>query len=136
MSEATAEAGRGALKALSRGDLAALIDLSHTDVEWQSFFASVGQGGTYRGHDGLRQYMNDLSDAFDFIHADVDDDIAIGNVVVLLGRVHYRGKESGVELEVPAGWMLKFRQGKVEQFRAFRDPEAALEAVGSGARPG
>ena len=132
MSEAAVKLARDALKALSRGDLAALTDLSHEEVEWQSFFAALGQGGTYRGHDGLRQYMNDLSDAFDFIHAEVDDDIAVGDVVLLLGRVHYRGKESGVEQELPAGWVLKVRQDKIVRFRAFREPESALEAVGSG----
>jgi ketosteroid isomerase-like protein len=35
-----------------------------------------------------------------------------------------------VEMALPAGWMLKFRDGKVALFRAFRDPEAVLESVG------
>jgi ketosteroid isomerase-like protein len=118
------------MAALSRRDLARLTELSHPDVEWHSFFAALNEGGTYRGHDGLRQYLTDLTDAFEIVLAVVDDDIGIGDVVVLVGRIHYRGKESGVEQEIPAGWLLKFREGKVVRFRAFRDPEAALEAVG------
>jgi len=33
------------------------------------------------------------------------------------------------ETASPAGWMLRFRDGKVLRFRAFRAPERALEAV-------
>ena len=52
------------------------------------------------------------------------------DVTLLVGRIHYRGKTSGVENETPVGWMLRFRDGKLASFRAFRDPEQALEAVG------
>jgi ketosteroid isomerase-like protein len=125
------------MEALSRRDLTTLTDLTHEDVEWHSFFAALNEGGTYRGHDGLRQYLNDLTEAFEIVRADVDDDIAVGDVVVLAGRIHYRGKESGVETEMPAGWMLKFRGDKIVRFRAFREPDAALESVGAAAvRPG
>jgi ketosteroid isomerase-like protein len=47
-----------------------------------------------------------------------------------VGRLHYRGKVSGIETEAPMGWVYRFRQGKVVYLRAFRDPEQALEAVG------
>jgi hypothetical protein len=50
---------------------------------------------------------------------------------VFVGRIHYRGKGSGVESESPAGWMLKFRDRKLLCFRAFREPEQALAALGS-----
>jgi hypothetical protein len=38
--------------------------------------------------------------------------------------------ESGVDTESPAGHMVRFRKGKIVHMRSFRDPEAALEAVG------
>jgi hypothetical protein len=84
----------------------------------------------YRGHDGTRRYMRDISDAFEMGRAEVDGALGSGSVVVLVGRIHYRGKGSGVESQSPAGWMLKFRAGKVHCFRAFREPEQALEAIG------
>ena len=49
---------------------------------------------------------------------------------MLVGRIHSRGQGSGIETETAAGWMLKFRREKVVLFRAFRDPDQALEAVG------
>ena len=56
--------------------------------------------------------------------------LTVGDVTVLVGRLRYRGRGSGVESETPAGWMLKFRDGKLIRFRAFQEPEEALEAVG------
>jgi hypothetical protein len=83
-----------------------------------------------RGHDGTRRYISNLDDAFEIGRAEIDDGLGIGDVAVLVGRIVYRGKGSGVESETPAGWMLRFRGGKVICFRAFREPEQALAAVG------
>ena len=74
--------------------------------------------------------MRDLSDAWEIGRAEVDDALGIADFAVLVGRIHFRGKGSGVESTSPAGWMLKFRHGLVVCFRAFRQPEQALEAVG------
>jgi hypothetical protein len=74
--------------------------------------------------------MRDLNDAWEIAGADVDDAIGVGDLAVLVGRIYYRGRGSGVETETPAGWMLKFREGRLICFRAFREPERALEAVG------
>lgn len=130
MSRETLELAHQVMEALGRRDLSRLIASADPEVEWHSFFAELGEGGVYRGHDGTQQYVNDLSDAWEIVRADVDDAIAVGDVAVLVGRIHYRGKGSGIETETAAGWMLKFRQGKVICFRAFREPDQALEAVG------
>jgi ketosteroid isomerase-like protein len=126
----TIELARQLIAALNRRDLSMLTSRADPDVEWHSFFAQLGEGGVYRGHDGARRWLRDLDDAWEIVRAEVDDEIAVGDVAVLTGRIHYRGKGSGIETETPAGWMLKFRDGKVTLFRAFRDPEQALEAVG------
>jgi uncharacterized protein len=123
------ELARRTMRAISERDAAELIALSSPDVEWHSFFA-MNEDGMYRGHEGARQYMKDLDDAWDIGRADVDDALSIGDVTVLVGHLRYRGRGSGVESEIRAGWMLKFRDGKVIRFRAFHDPEEALEAVG------
>jgi ketosteroid isomerase-like protein len=130
MSQANVELASQVMDALRRRDLSLVIALTDPEVEWHSFFAELGDGGVYRGHDGTRQYMRDLTDAWEIVRADVDDRIGVGDLAVLVGRIHYRGRSSGIETETPAGWMLKFRHGRVVCFRAFREPEQALEAVG------
>ena len=122
--------GRQLMDALSRRDLPSVVAMSDPDVEWHSFFAEVGSGGVYRGHEGARQWMSDLDEAWQIVDAEVDDGLAIADLAVLVGRIHYRGKGSGVESHADAGWVLRFRAGKVIRFRAFRDPVEALESVG------
>jgi ketosteroid isomerase-like protein len=129
MSRENVELAREVLAALGMRDPARLIALSDPEVEWHSFFA-LSEGGVYRGHDGTRRYLSDLTDAWEIGRAEVDDALGIADVAVLVGRIHYRGRGSGVESTSPAGWMLKFRNGKVLRFRAFAEPAQALEAVG------
>ena len=129
MSQEIVKLAREVLAALGTRDPSHLIALSDPEVEWHSFFA-LSEGGVYRGHDGTRRYMSDLTDAWEIGRAEVDDALGIADVAVLVGRIHYRGKGSGVESTSPAGWMLKFRNGKLIRFRAFREPAQALEAVG------
>jgi ketosteroid isomerase-like protein len=130
MSQPTIELARRVMEALSQGNLDQMIALADPDVEWHSFFAGLGEGGVYRGYDGTREYARDLRDAWEIVRADVDSLLAVGDVALLVGRIHYRGRGSGIETESPAGWMLKFHDGRLIRFRAFRDPEQALEAVG------
>jgi len=131
VSQENVDLARQVMDALGRRDLAAVIAFADPEIEWHSFFAEVGEeGGVYRGHDGTRQYMSDLDDAWEIVRADVDDVVGVGEVAVLVGRIHYRGKASGIETSTAVGWMLKFRHGRVVCFRAFREPEQALEALG------
>ena len=118
------------LTAIGKQDAARLMELSDPDVEWYSIFAVGEEGGVYRGPEGTSRYMSNLADVWEVGHADVDDAIAIADIVVLVGHIRYRGKGSGVESRSPVGWMLKFRNGKLLCFRAFRDPARVLEAVG------
>jgi ketosteroid isomerase-like protein len=130
MSEENIDRARELMDALSQRDLPRMIALTDPEVEWHSFFAELGERGVYSGHDGIRRYVGDLNDAWEMVRADVDEGLGAGDVVLLVGRIQYRGKRSGAESEDPAGWMLKFRRGKAVRFRAFRDPEQALEAAG------
>ncbi len=131
MSEETLELAREVMRALGAREYSTLVEMADPDVEWHSFFAELREGGVYRGHEGMRQYIDDLSDAWEIVRADVDHGIAVEDVALLVGRIHYRGKGSGIETEEPAGWTLRFRDGKVLRFRAFRDPAKALEALGT-----
>jgi ketosteroid isomerase-like protein len=130
VSQENVELAGQVMDALGRRDLQCVIALTDPEVEWHSFFAELGDHGLYRGHDGIRQYLSDLDDAWEILRADVDDGVGVGDVAVLLGRIHYRGRFSGIETEAPAGWMLKFRDGRAVCIRAFREPEQALEALG------
>jgi ketosteroid isomerase-like protein len=117
------------IDAVEQRDVDRLIELSDPEVEWRSAFV-VSASGLYRGHDGIREYVDNMNDAWDIVRLDVDHEMGVGRVVVFVGRIHYRGKGSGVESETKSGYVLTFRDGRLLRFRPFRDPEDALEAVG------
>jgi ketosteroid isomerase-like protein len=127
MSHENARVAREVLEAIGRRDAEALVALADPEVEWHSLFAL---GRVYRGHAGTRQYMNDLTDAWEVGRAEVDDQLSIDDALVLVGRIHYRGKGSGVESRTPVGWVLEFRDGRILRFRAFPDPASVLKSAG------
>jgi len=131
MSQEKVQRALAVMETLGRRDAEALIALADPEVEWHSFFAVGQEGGVYRGHEGTRQYLSDLRDAWETVRAEIDDALAVGDVAVLVGHIHYRGQQSRIETETAAGWNLKFRGEKLLRFRAFREPERALEAVGA-----
>ena len=130
MSQENVEVVAEAIDAVARQDAARLVELTDPEVEWHSFLAQLGEGGVYRGHDGIWRYMSDLSDAWDFLQTEANDVLTVGDVVVVVGCLRFRGKGSGVETEAPAGYVARVRGGRIAYMRAFRDPEQALLAVG------
>ena len=130
MSRENLELAHAAVDAVAQMDPARLVEITDPHVEWHSFLAQIGEGGVYRGHDGMRQYATDLREAWDTFQATVVDSLAVGDVVLLVSQLRYRGRGSGVDAESPAGHMIKIRNGKIVLMRSFRDPEKALEAVG------
>jgi ketosteroid isomerase-like protein len=131
MSGSNAQAVHRLIDAIAARDLAAMRELTDPDVEWRSFFA-ISAGGVYRGHAALVDYLRDVEEAFESLRPSVDSLLEIGDLIVAVGHIHFRGSGSGVETDVLAGWLLKFRNGKVLMFRAFPDPEQTLERVGLG----
>jgi ketosteroid isomerase-like protein len=131
MSEENLSLAHEVIGAVERRDLSRLIELTHPDVEWHSAFAvSDSEVGAYRGHEGMERYVKDMLDAWDLVRLDVDHEIAVGAIVLFVGRIQYRGQSSGIAGESRSGYMLKFKDGKVVTFRPFKDPERALEGVG------
>jgi ketosteroid isomerase-like protein len=116
--------------ALGRRDLEAFLELTDPEVEWHSSISVISEGGAYHGHDGVRQYMSDVNETFESLEATVDSALDVGDLVVAVGSLRYRGRTSGVEMHAPLGWVYRFRQGKLVYLRTFRDPEQTLAAVG------
>jgi ketosteroid isomerase-like protein len=130
MSRENVEVAQRVLAAIARHDRPYLTEAADPEVEWHTLIAGLGKAGIYHGHEGMRQWLADIDDAFGDTHAEVDEAIGVGEIVVLVGRLHYRGRASGAESDSAVGWMMRFRRGKLIRLRVFRDPEDALEAVG------
>src|SRR5437764_1265 len=123
MSQENVDRERGVKGAGVERNLDRLIEKSDPEVEWRSAFADLAEGGVYWGHSGLRRYVRDMNSALDLVRLEVKDALAVGNVTVVIGQIHYRGRGSGVEAKLAAGYMISFRDAKVTCFRASLEPE-------------
>jgi ketosteroid isomerase-like protein len=123
---------RELLDVLGRHDQEELIVRSDPEIEWYSRFAHLADEGVFRGHEATRRYMEAVEESFEEVYAVVDGGLAVGDIAVLVGSIHYRGRGSGLEADEPTIWVLTFRDGKLLRFQAFRDPEQVLGRIGEG----
>ena len=74
MSQDNVDAVEVGMAAVTGGDVAALVELSDPVVEFDSFLARVSGGdGAYRGHEGLRRYVRDLAEAWEWFRPEVSE---------------------------------------------------------------
>jgi len=84
--------------------------------------------GVFYGHEGIRTFTKETHENYDKYepHLDLRD---LGNHVLAWGYVRLRGVRGGVELEVPAGDVFDFRDGKIVRWQSYGSKDRALKAV-------
>jgi ketosteroid isomerase-like protein len=132
MSQENVEAFKRGLEAGNRGDVETLLEELDPEVEWHSALHALlgGEQTVFRGHDGVREMLRDLNEAFGEIHIEISEIRDLGDGLVAIGRTRTRGKESGVETETPLALVNEVKNGKTISIRAFLDHKKALEAAG------
>jgi ketosteroid isomerase-like protein len=111
--------------AFERGGIAAVLEIADTDVEWEPY---GGGGVVYRGHAGLKSYMDARAERNEQADARLYSAFAKGDCVVARGEVQIRGADGVVTMQ--PGWLYEFREEKLVRFRGFPTQEAALRAAG------
>jgi ketosteroid isomerase-like protein len=132
MSQENVEAFKRIADANNRRDVEAMLAELDPEVEWQSaVLGSLGDETTvHRGHDGIREMLRDLYEAFSEFHVQFLEIRDLGDRIVAIGRWITRGEESGVETSPPLASVMDFRNGKALRVRSYLDPKEALEASG------
>ena len=132
MSQENVESFKRGLEAGNRGDVETLLEELDPEVEWHSALHALlgGEQTVFRGHDGVREMLRDLDEAFDEIHIEMTEIRDLGDRLVAIGRTRTRGKASGVETDTPLAFVTEIRNGKTILLRAYLDPKRALEASG------
>jgi ketosteroid isomerase-like protein len=124
---------RQTFKRWSEGDRRFDPELMHPDIEIHSV-AGLLTGRAYRGREGLEQWERDITESFDewTIEADEFDEPTPGRVLAV-GRVHFRGRESGISIDEPCAWVIAHEDGLVTSFEVFMNAiEEARAAAASG----
>jgi ketosteroid isomerase-like protein len=122
-------AALGFANAITAGDREAGLAVCHPEIEFRSMLGISGR--SYRGHDGIREYFDDIESAWAEWSVDVERvaEAADGRVAIVM-TMRARGKGSGAALAERTAHAWTLRDGRLLRNELFREPEEALRALG------
>ncbi len=129
MSQEKALPLQAAYQAISRLDADMLVSICHPDVRFESRITSVDVG-LYEGHDGVRQFIQNLAEAFQSVQVESSDVIAKSDRAVVTNQFRARGRGSGVDVEARFFVAGQGGEGRLSWWGMFDSRAEALEAVG------
>ena len=103
MSKENVEAFKRGLEAGNRGDVDALLDELHPEIEWHSALHALmgGQQTVFRGHDGVRTMIGDLYETFAEVHIEMSEFRDLGDGLVAIGRTRNAAKPAASKRRRP-----------------------------------
>jgi ketosteroid isomerase-like protein len=117
------------LDAFNRRDVAAALALLHGDVVFLPVSARLlADGRAYRGHEGIRRYLDDVAAHWRRLEVTPVQVRAAGDAVVALGHVRSI-THAGRADEASATWVFKLRDGLIAQIQIFSDERLVRHAV-------
>jgi ketosteroid isomerase-like protein len=134
MSEDVVEVARRAFVAFNRTFTEGtrdLYDVLDPDVEWIPI-TSILEGGTYRGEQGVREWMRDMKHDWTAYEVKPERfrDLGDGRVLIL-GSWRAQGVRGEVPLEFPqAAWLCDVAGDRITRLQAFTDRRKAIKAAG------
>lgn len=134
VSQENVDAFMRALEHLERRDVEAILEELDPEVEWYPAFTALlgGETSVYRGHDGVREVIQQFWDVFSEAHFEVAEIRDLGDQVLAIGTMRVKGTESGADVESPWAYLVRSRDGKAVSVRAYHDPAKAIAEALSG----
>ena len=130
MSQRNVETVHRLYAASRRRDKEELVRLAAPNVEIVSYLMGV-EGTVYRGHAGLRRYIDDLFSAFPDWHPAIVQTTDHGEHVLSEVRMAGQGASSGLAIEQTVWQVTSFDDdGLMVGFHGYGTPAEALEAIG------
>jgi ketosteroid isomerase-like protein len=117
--------------ALGRGDIQGLLGMLSDDVEWYIPGEGLPLSGTYRGRDGVGQFLQRHAQDIEILAFEPREFLAQAEQVAVIGweRVKIRATNRTIELD----WVDTFtvRGGRMAKFRPYTDTQALAAAYAS-----
>ena len=105
------------------------VDPELVDPEVEVYSALAQQ--SFRGYDGGEAWIREIDEQFDDWRVEVDSSRPLGGGRFLLeGSIHGRGRQSGIDLDQPASWVVEVRAGRLLRLRNYIGREAAARSSG------
>jgi ketosteroid isomerase-like protein len=118
VSRATVEFVNRFYDALNKHNEAALLELVHPDVEFRSLIQEVE--GSFRGHQGVRDYLSGLFTTFPDCRIDVHGIREVGGNAVVKVRARATGFAGGTSIDLTDWQAVRVRDGKAIWWAFFR----------------
>jgi uncharacterized protein len=128
MSEGDVARARAALAAFGTGDLDRLVRQFHPDFVGVVPPELSAEPDTYRGHAGIRRYLESFREYVDGLRFVPEDVIDAGDAVVVAMRIEGRGRGSGVPFEQRLANRITVRDGLIDSMTAYATVDEALAA--------
>ena len=134
MSQDRLDIVRRSVQAFNDRDVDAMLDNWDDDVVMRLVggFADL-MGTEFRGHDGIRTWMNDWVGSI-AVRAEIEALFEADDRVVVIARAVGEGDASGAPVALRAGQVYSFRDGLVSAVENYYDAGEALRAVGLSER--
>ena len=119
---------RAAWSRFGNRDLDGFLELLDADVEAVPFGAAM-EGRSYRGHSGIRAWFEEIYSSWEHFVTQPEEFETVGDQLLVYGRWRAKGRDSGVELDVAATWVVRVRNGKIVHWQTFTERSEALRSL-------
>ena len=127
MAQSDIDVVRGSHDAFRRRDLEAFVDHMDPEIEFSSLILEVE--GTYRGHEGVRSWWDDILAVFPDWQPQDEDAREVGHRVVMRVRAEGAGTGSGIDVDRIIWQVAEVRDGRLKAWRFYRTEDEALAAA-------
>ena len=117
-----------AYDAMSRDDVDTLIELCDPEVEFTSLIRE-SEGTVYRGHEGLREYVESLADVLPDWTANVESVEEHGDLMLVKARIYATPAGGDVQVEQEMWQVIRFRDLRALRWDFFRTEQEARAAL-------
>ena len=131
MSQENVELARAQYERWNAGELEAWVEAFDPEAEYLSSVTAAFDGrGEYVGHEGIRRFINEYLEGWEYFRLEPTEYLDAGTRVVVVMRATARGRGSGVQVERDLAHVWTFRGSRAIRHQSFASRQEALEAVG------
>ena len=131
MPQENVELARAQYERWNAGELDAWVAAFDPEAEYLSSVTAALDGrGEYVGHEGIRRFINEYLEGWEYFRLEPTEYLDAGTRVVVVMRATARGRGSGVRVERDLAHVWTFRGSRAIRHQSFASRQEALEAVG------
>ena len=130
MSAADVELIQRMYRAWNSGDMVALVDTFHADVEVRSALGAFLASTVYRGHEGVAAWYEETYEPWAELHAEPKRFIDAGERTVVVAALRARVPGGRVDVEGEIAQVVTVRDGRILRLDGYEEADAAFAAVG------